>query len=154
MNYCHTPPSKLRLPSLLILMLGAILLPSRPAAADKSRVQSVRVGADRLVVIALRVGEIHLNGTFATRSGHSLEFDDGKLVAATDADKHSRRVESVKVDASGKLVLGSAKDEWQLVDGDYARQGGQDPRPEPEPQPRPNPNSFKVEKGELVEVTY
>ncbi len=137
------------------LVWAALLLPGQPAIAEKSSpVLSVKISADRLVVIAIQPGKKVLDGTFKTRSGHFLVFDEGKLVKATDTQRHSRDVDKARIDPSGKLVIGSGKAEWKVEEGEYLKQqGGRDPQPEPEPQPQPNPNGFKVSDGKIVAIT-
>jgi len=141
--------------ALIALVGAALLIPAHAGAADKSSpVLSVKIRGDRLVVIAIRAGGIALDGTFESRSGQRLVFEAGQLVKATDAKLSSRRVETARIDASGRLVIGSGKAEWKVEEGAYMKQqGGSDPRPQPEPQP-PNPQGFKVKDGKIVEVTY
>ncbi len=137
---------------LFALISVALLIPGQAAADKSSPVLSVKIGADRTVTIVTRTGEIILDGDFESRSGHSMVFNRGKLMKATDAKRRSQRVETATIDASGRLLIGVGKLQWPAADGEYVRQGG-DPEPQPEPQPRPNPNGFTVKNGRIVAIT-
>ncbi len=156
MNDKHS--ARLRRWALSTLIAAAFLASARPAVADKSAVLDVRIEGSKTVTIVVRSGEVHLDGTFESRSGHSLVFAAGALVKATDSGKRSQRVDTVTLDSSGRLTIASGGDEWKVEKGWYVMQGGdgnpKDPEPQPEPQPRPNPNSFTVRDGEIVELGY